>query len=125
MNEFIVIYELKFHINLNLKRMIKRITICLLLLIIFGCNVQKALTEKWNGKTKKELILAEGAPSWIDDDTMGGEILVYQERKNRTVSRGANGRTWMENVLHLDKTMYYVNNEGKIYNVIFKTEPIE
>jgi hypothetical protein len=83
------------------------------------------LTEKWNGKTKQELIQLEGAPSWIDDDTMGGEILVYEKRMNRTVSRSANGRSWTENVLHLDKTMYYVNKEGKIYNVIFKTEPLE
>jgi len=120
-----VIYELKIHINLNLKRMIKRITLCLFFIIIFGCDVQKALTDKWNGKTKQELILAEGAPNWTDDDTMGGEILVYQKRANRAVARGANGRSWTENILHLEKTMYYVNKEGKIYNIIFKAEPLE
>lgn len=105
--------------------MMKKITLCLFVALFFACNVQKALTEKWNGKTKQELIQLEGAPSWIDDDTMGGEILVYEKRMNRTVSRSANGRSWTENVLHLDKTMYYVNKEGKIYNVIFKTEPLE
>ncbi len=105
--------------------MMKKITMCLFLMLFFSCNVQKALMEKWNGKTKQELIQTEGAPSWIDDDSLGGEILVYEKRANKPVSRGANGRSWTENVLHLDKTMYYVNKDGEIYNVIYKSEPLE
>lgn len=96
----------------------------LVALQMLGCNVSKDLTQKWTGKTAQELVVKEGPPARKTSDENGGQIYIYEKTRKGTVSKGANGRSWTETAYFLEKTMYYVNAEGKIYNVLFTSDTL-
>ncbi|WP_196893472.1 hypothetical protein [Aureivirga marina] len=105
----------------------KYLKIALLLIVISftSCkSSQSLLTEQWQGKVKTELIQKKGAPDWTDDDGQGGKILVYSKRitKQKDVSGNASG-VWRDQ-LFTRKEMYFVNSEGKIYNILVQDEPL-
>jgi hypothetical protein len=79
--------------------------------------------KMWGGKTKQELVAKMGPPAHTNSDEKGGEILTYERKVLRNVQVLRYHRYVTEQRLHLEKTMFYLDTAGKVYNVINDYQP--
>lgn len=75
----------------------------LVMVLLIACTSQRQILDSWNGRHKKELILAWGPPSRTTSDGNGGEVLIYSNQS------AYNGQVFWKH------TMMYANSAGKIY----------
>lgn len=105
-------------------KQIKLLVVGLLFMAMSCKSTEQVFAEKWNGKSKSELVLEKGKARSVEDDLNGGEIHTYFSRITKRVDIASGKGVWRDK-LFMRKEIYFFNSEGVIYNVKVIDEPLE
>ncbi len=90
-----------------------------------GAVADSTTKQTWVNLPKKELVAQLGPPNRTNSDENGGEIYTYEKRDMRNIIVHKDGKSVFESHLFLAETFYYIDKEGKIYNVKTQAQPIK
>lgn len=107
----------------------KNIILLLFFLLSFiQCgSIMEDMNKSWIGKTKQDIIMKYGPIEKEDSDGQNGKIYTYEERIKK--SGGVeyfNGKPVGNKPDYFvnRRTMFYVNAEGKVYNILVKDDEL-
>ena len=97
----------------------KKIVFLLVLFLMTGCasRINKTMSS-WIGHHQSELIASWGPPTRTSSDGKGGIVLVYESYRNMGTkgSVDSRGNIRVRDNSYIRTRMFYVNNNGIIYN---------
>ncbi|MDP4186028.1 MAG: hypothetical protein Q8862_12825 [Bacteroidota bacterium] len=109
----------------------KKLLSLLLILFVFAgsfsCSQQKRLLKDLSGLSKEKVIQRLGEPQAIRPLDDGKEIMIYETRKNLPPANLQTGDNRLDPVLspafqRINKTIIYLDEKGKVFNVKKQTE---
>ena len=93
-------------------------------LLTFCMSCAAFLPEKWEGKTKKELVQKHGAANQTFSDENGGEIYLYSSYNMQKVSVWKDNKYVYEDQKMNTTIQYFIDKIGVIYKSLRKVTPV-